>query len=204
MTGPNKLIAAVMLAQVLSALVFVFDVWGEILGLRSRPWPWAVTEASQMLATFGLITGVIVTGMLLHQGQQRIRRLDQQISAVSGQYENQLKAMFADWNLSQSEQDITIYAMKGFSNAEIGTFRGTSVSTVKSQMNAIFRKTGFSNRRQLISFLVEEMIDGVEIDRLTPPAGVAPHGDADADPKPAQTRPGDAERLRPALVAVNG
>jgi hypothetical protein len=69
-----------------------------------------------------------------------------------------------------------VYAMKGFSNAEIGGFRGTSVSTVKSQMNAIYRKTGFSNRQQLISFLVEEMLAGVA-DPATLP-----------EPQPAQRR----------------
>ena len=53
-----------------------------------------------------------------------------------------------------------IYAIKGFSNAEIGELRGTSAATVKSQMNAIYRKTGFSNRQQLIAFMVEELLHG--------------------------------------------
>ena len=35
------------------------------------------------------------------------------------------------------------------------------MSTIKSQMNSIFRKAGFSSRQQLISFLVEELLAGV-------------------------------------------
>ena len=38
--------------------------------------------------------------------------------------------------------------MKGFSNAEIADLRGTTAATVKSQMNAIYRKSNFTNRQR--------------------------------------------------------
>jgi len=178
MSLSRLVIGAILSVQVLSALFFFADIWGEILGLRREPWPWAVTEFTQVFASLGIVIGVAVTSVVLWRSQRRLSHLGRQFSAISGQYETQLQRHFADWGLSQSEQAITVYAMKGFSNAEIGDLRGTSVSTVKSQMNAIYRKTGFSNRQQLISFLVEELIAGVA-DPLPPAASPAsPRPDA--------------------------
>lgn len=158
-----SLIYAVLGFQVVSTLFFLYELWGEVLGLRHQPLPWNFQEITQILASVGLISGVIVTAIFLRRSHAVIKRLDQQIGAVSGNYESQLRDLFSDWELSQSEREITIYAMKGFSNAEIAELRGTSKSTVKSQMNAIDRKTSFMNRQQLISFLVEELIAGVDM-----------------------------------------
>ncbi len=165
MLQTRYLIFAMLTLQLLSALFFIVDIWGEILGFRSQPLPWAVTEATQIFASIGLICGVVVTSFALYRSHQQIGRLDRQIGAVRGAYQDQLDALFDDWNLTKSEQEITIYAMKGFSNAEIGTLRGTSTNTVKSQMNAIYRKSDFSNRQQMTSFLVEELLAGISVDR---------------------------------------
>ena len=151
--------------QLVSALFFLGELWGEVLGLRSRPLPWNVQETIQILASIGLITGVVVTFVFLKLSQQRISVLDQQIANVSGNYRAYLESQFTDWALSDSEREIAIFAMKGFSNSEIADLRGTSASTVKSQMNAIYRKSNFSNRQQIISFLVEELLAGVAMDQ---------------------------------------
>ncbi|MBF9031211.1 hypothetical protein HKCCE3408_12485 [Rhodobacterales bacterium HKCCE3408] len=150
----------VLSVQLASAGFFLFDLWGEVLGLRSRPLPFVVGELAQVAASVALLTGIIVTVIFMRRSQAVINRLDQQIGAVSGNFDAQLNRLFNDWRLSQSEAEITIYAIKGFSNAEIGDLRGTSATTVKSQMNAIYRKTGFANRQQLIAFMVEELLHG--------------------------------------------
>ena len=150
----------VLCVQLLSAAAFLFDLWGEVLGLRARALPFIVQELAQIGASIALLAGIIVTILFMKRSEAVIRRLDQQIGAVSGDFDAQLKTHFDHWRLSQSEAEITIFAIKGFSNAEIGELRGTSATTVKSQMNAIYRKTGFANRQQLIAFMVEELLQG--------------------------------------------
>ncbi|MBF9042620.1 hypothetical protein HKCCE4037_04740 [Rhodobacterales bacterium HKCCE4037] len=162
-TVPRWLIYSVLIFQVVSSTVFLSSLWGDVLYIRTRPLPYVVEEITQILASVGLILGPIMTVLFIRRSQAVIRRLDQQIGAVSGGFEAQVHDLFRDWGLSQSEQEITIYAMKGFSNAEIGALRGTSVATVKSQMNAIYRKSEFANRQQLIAFMVEELLDGVDV-----------------------------------------
>lgn len=175
---PRRLIISVLVFQLISSSIFLFSLWGDVLFIRSQPLPYVVEEITQILASIGLIVGPIITILFIRRSQAVIRRLDQQIGAVSGDFETQVQGMFRDWELSQSEAEITIYAMKGFSNAEIGEMRGTSVATVKSQMNAIYRKSNLANRQQLIAFMVEELLDGVDV-----PGNQSTH-----DPTPKEQR----------------
>jgi DNA-binding CsgD family transcriptional regulator len=148
--------------QILSALFFVGDLWTEVLGLRTVPIPYDWQEYIQVLATVGLIAGVVVSGVFIRQSLSRMAVLNRQIDVTTGQYQSHLLRYFGRWQLSPSEQAVAIYAMKGFSNAEIADIRGTSASTIKSQMNAVFRKAEFQTRQQLIAFMVEEMLVGME------------------------------------------
>ena len=111
----------------------------------------------------------------LRASARRINRLGSQMEAATGNYQNHLEKLFKQWELSAAERAVAIFAMKGFSNAEIAELRKTSVPTIKSQMNAIFRKAGLENRQQLIAFLVEELLSGVALQPTLP----------DAEPLPA-------------------
>ena len=146
--------------QTVSALFFVGELWSEVLGLRTWPTPWAWQETIQILASAGLLVGVVVSGVFIKRSLGRLDHLGRQIDVLMGNYHHHLIEQFAAWGLSPSEEAVAIYAIKGFSNAEIADLRNTSIATVKSQMNSIFRKAGLSSRQQLISFLVEEFIGG--------------------------------------------
>ncbi len=51
-----------------------------------------------------------------------------------------------------------LFALKGFSIAEIAALRDTSEGTVKAQTNAIYRKAGVSGRPQFLSLFVEDLM----------------------------------------------
>lgn len=152
--------------QFLSALFFLGEMWTEVLGLRSFALPWQVQEFIQVFASVGLLLGVVVGVVALRRSQRRVEDLGRQMDVVSGRFQSQVRDLFAGWDLTPSEREVAIYAMKGFSNAEIGALRGTSASTVKSQLNAIYRKSGLDGRRQLISCLVDELIFGTDADEV--------------------------------------
>jgi DNA-binding CsgD family transcriptional regulator len=160
--------------QVLSALFFVGELWSEILNLRSEPIPWIWQEYIQTLASIGLLVGVLVSGLFLRLSLRRIDHMGRQIDVVAGNFQGHLLALFERWGFSPSEQAVAVFAMKGFSNNEIAVLRGTSSSTIKSQMNSIFRKAGFSNRQQLIAFLVEDLLAGVSVAGTPPERQVQP------------------------------
>ena len=153
--------------QFLSALFFVGELWSEVFNLRSQPIPWQWQEYIQILASVGLITGVVVSGWFLRLSWRRMERMGRQIDVATGNFEQHMRDLFTAWNLSPSEQAVAVYAMKGFSNGEIADLRGTSASTIKSQMNSVYRKAGLSNRQQLISYLVEDLLAGVSTEQVT-------------------------------------
>jgi DNA-binding CsgD family transcriptional regulator len=159
-----RLLYALLAFQLIGAFVFVSDLWSEVLGLRSTPIPYEWQEIIQILASVSLITGAVTSTLYLRNSQRAMGNLRRQMDAAAGNFKDHLDTCFAKWSLSPSECAVAIYAMKGFSNAEVAEFRGTSASTVKSQMNSIYKKSGFANRQQLISFLVEDLLAGVAVD----------------------------------------
>ena len=156
-------IYAVCALQLIGALAFVSDLWSEVLGLRSQPIPYEIQELIEILATVSLVAGAVTGTLYLKKSQESLSNMRRQMDAAAGNFQAHLETCFAQWSLSPSECEVAIYAMKGFSNSEVAEFRGTSASTVKSQMNAIYRKSGFANRQQLISFLVEDLLAGVAV-----------------------------------------
>ena len=159
----QRLLLPVLAFQMLSCLFFVGELWTEVLGFRTQPIPYHWQEYIQIFASIGLIVGVVTSSLLLRSSQRRISQLGRQMDVARGNFETHLNGQLAEWDLTPSEQDVTIYTMKGFSNSEIADLRGTSAATVKSQLNAVYRKSGFANRQQLISFLVEELLSGVAV-----------------------------------------
>lgn len=163
-TAQRNILVALSAIQGLSAAFFLGDLWSEVLGLRSTALPYEVQEYIQLLASVGLLAGFLTTSYFLSKSFNSVVSLRRQVDVASGNFQDHLDTLFADWELSPSERAVAVYAMKGFSNAEVAEFRGTSASTVKTQLNAVYRKSGCANRQQLISFLVEELLSGVAID----------------------------------------
>ena len=74
---------------------------------------------------------------------------------------------FRQWALTPSEADVAAFTIKGYSIAEIATLRGSAEGTVKTHLNAIYRKAGVQGRGQLVSLLIEDLLNGP----LVPGAG---------------------------------
>ncbi len=73
---------------------------------------------------------------------------------------------FSAWGFTESERDIGLLLVKGFSLKEIAEFRGTSERTVRTQAAAIYRKSNLENRSQLSAFFLEDLL-GADINEAT-------------------------------------
>ncbi|GGB18690.1 helix-turn-helix transcriptional regulator [Allosediminivita pacifica] len=120
---------------------------------------WLLVDLSMLplIALCGLM------GLLVYRRQSRARdqraELEARLSAASGDIAGLLERRFADWRLSRTEREVALLIIKGFSNCEIAELRGTRPATTKCQTSAIFRKSGLSNRQQLASMLLEDVVD---------------------------------------------
>ena len=59
--------------------------------------------------------------------------------------------------LTKAEHDVASSVYDGCSNEEIARRRNTSVHTVGNQLAAIYRKTGVSNRHELVVWLSQSV-----------------------------------------------
>lgn len=144
--------------QSVCALFFVSEFVTEVFGLRNWAVTWEIREFLQLAASLGLSLGAVAAILLLRQTILRIGRAERQVRAASGEFFGIMEECFSDWGLSPSERDVALFAVRGQSNAEIAILRGTSQATIKTQMNAVFRKADVTNRAQLISQFVDVLM----------------------------------------------
>ena len=157
--GARLALVAVVAVQTLCALVFVWGIVSDVLGLRREPVSWEVRELMEIGASLGLILGVGLGAALLARTIRHNQAMESRLREVSRAFAELLDERFAGWGLTPSERDIAWFTIKGLSLAEIARLRGTSEGTVKAHSNAIYRKAGVSGRTQLLSLFIEDLME---------------------------------------------
>jgi DNA-binding NarL/FixJ family response regulator len=70
-----------------------------------------------------------------------------------------IEGQFSVWHLSESERDVALLLIKGFSMKEVAEVRQTHEKTVRQQATSIYRKSGLSGRQELAAFFLEDMLN---------------------------------------------
>jgi DNA-binding CsgD family transcriptional regulator len=152
----TRALVVLILFQCLCTAFFVGDVLRDAssLGLVGLVDPHFLPEVG---AVVGLVVGIAVELRLLMRMLRRQAHMAQGLGVAAGALADVMEAYFRAWGLTPAEQDVAGFAIKGYSNAEIATLRGSAEGTVKTHMNAVFRKAGVAGRAQLVSLLVEDL-----------------------------------------------
>ena len=163
--GPAlALFLAVMTIQILSTVFFIFKLLSEVFFWQAPLIPWELQETLEILCSVGLLAGVVSSVILLRLSFRRVNRIQSQLNATAGKFEDLVASQFTEWALTPTERHVALLVIKGFSNPEIAGLRGTSESTVKSQLTAIFRKSGLSSRQQLVSCVIEDILMALKVE----------------------------------------
>jgi DNA-binding CsgD family transcriptional regulator len=92
----------------------------------------------------------------------RIRERDTQWRAGLADHFQELGAaiqrQFAAWGCTQTEQEVGLLLLKGFSHKEIARIRGTSEATIRQQATAVYHKAELSGRAALSAYFLEELL----------------------------------------------
>lgn len=152
------IVIALIAAQSLCAAFFLGDV---IADARRNA---AMGPIEQLLiletaATLALIAGIAFEVRVLMRLLQRKAHLERQVSLAARAFHDVINERFSDWSLTAAERDVAHFTVKGLSIADIARLRGSADGTVKSQLNAIYRKADVGNRGELLSLLIEEIMD---------------------------------------------
>jgi len=151
-------LAIVLLVQIVSAVVFVGEILISVLGIEVEPINWALYEWIEIAAAIGLVLGVVLGALALRASLRRTARAETILAGVSGAFMDLIEGYFQEWKLTPAERDVALFLIKGLSAAEIAALRGTSEGTVKAQSYAIYRKADVSNRAQLVSLLIDDLM----------------------------------------------
>ena len=151
-------LAAVLVLQVICAVFFVGQILISVLGLPMEPINWQLYELIEIGAAVGLTIGVAVGAVALRQAQARSARAEEALRLARSAFGDVLEEHFANWNLTPAERDVALFAIKGYSTADIAGLRGVSEGTIKAQTAAIYRKAGVSGRSQLLSVFIDDLV----------------------------------------------
>ena len=149
-------VVTLMIVQSLCTVIFMGDVATDLLsrGLAGLTDP---ANLSEVAAAFGLMLGLVFEVVVLRRLLARQSRMAQSLSVASGALADVMEGYFRTWTLTPTEADVATFTIKGYSIAEIAGLRGSAEGTIKTHLNAIYRKSGAAGRTQLVSVLVEDL-----------------------------------------------
>lgn len=158
LTEQPAIVVALIAAQTLCAVFFLWDVASDgmesvVSGILDMH---LSVEAAAVLA---MITAIVFEARVLKRLMQRKAHLERQVSLAARAFHEVIEQRFTEWSLTTAERDVAHFSVKGLSISEIAGLRGSAEGTVKSQLNAIYRKAGVGNRGELLSLLIEDIMD---------------------------------------------
>jgi DNA-binding CsgD family transcriptional regulator len=150
-------LAALIVFQAICASFFLGDVLADMMEFATGE-NTTLHLGIEFAATLGLLAGIVVEGVVLVGLLRRAARSEKAMTIAQGALHELMERYFADWGLTPSEADVAAFTLKGYSIAEIAGFRGSAEGTVKTHLNAIYRKAGVAGRGQFVSLLIEDLM----------------------------------------------
>ncbi len=150
-------LTALIVFQTICAGFFILDTAGDLSGTGLAgllDWHLGI----EVLATAGLVAGIAVEVVMLRRMLARAARAERAAGIARGALAELIERYFRDWGLTPAEEDVAAFTLKGYSIAEIAAFRGSAEGTVKTHLNAIYRKAGVTGRGQFVSLLIEDLM----------------------------------------------
>ncbi len=150
-------LAALLLLQLFCIGFFVWDVVADALLLNTGS-TFPDSDAFETALVAVLAASMVGTISQIQRLSVRNQTVENQLKAASGAFAELLNNHFNGWELTASEREVALFAIKGLDIAQIAELRQTKSGTIKAQLNAIYRKASVSGRPQLISLFIEELM----------------------------------------------
>ena len=154
--------------QVVCAAFFIGDVVSDwrTMGWEAIEWHLSL----EIAATLSLCLVIAFEIPFLMRLMRRKAHLERNVSLAQAAMHDVVEAHFAGWGLTPTEADVAMFVVKGLGIAEIAELRGSAEGTVKSHLNAIYRKSGTRGRGELLSLILDSLFDGGRTADIREPA----------------------------------
>lgn len=153
---PPVFLVFLLMIQVFCAGFFVTDVVADFVATQSMPQDGHLYV--ETLAAASLVAAIILETRWLLWLLRRKAHLEKSVSMARAAVQDVIEQAFADWGLTASEADVANFVVKGMSITEIAALRGSAEGTVKSHLNAIYRKAGVTGRGELMALILDGLM----------------------------------------------
>ena len=160
----DKIITVIL--TVIMVLNF-FDVLTDIeLGVPL----WHILEESVIVLISGLCAAYLIfemrtrtkklndLGEMISAKDIKLKNITDEMKAARKQYSEVIHQQFNDWLLTNSEQEVALFLLKGFSFKEIAAIRNTKEKTVRQQASAIYGKSNLEGRHEFSAWFLEDFL----------------------------------------------
>ena len=149
-------------AALICALAMFTEEGGEMLGYT---WidDWDELHIWETLIIGFLLLSIVILGIEVSKMQKYQSSLEDKVQTARTAFADMFDGYVKEWSLTDTEKDVTLLLLKGCSIAEIAEIRQTAEGTVKSQTNAIYKKSGLGSKTQLLSVFIEDLTGGESV-----------------------------------------
>lgn len=161
MPNTKRLVITICLAIAFGVLMLAEEAI-ELFGVHVSE-DLVIFEALEIAVLIGLVIAILLATWDGYQMWQRQKTLEFKVSRASNAFQDMIEAHFENWGFTDAERDVTRLILKGCSIAEISEIRDAKQGTVKAQLNAVYKKSGYGGKSQLLSALLEELSDGASV-----------------------------------------
>ena len=148
-------VIALIMGQIICAVIFLNSVLSDAWEDLGFDWH----QVSAFLAILALFGGIAFEAFYLLGLLRRKASLERSVDMASSALHDVIESHFDDWKLTASERDVASLMVKGLSITEIAGVRGSADGTVKAHLNNIYRKSGTRNRAEVLSSIMDAMLD---------------------------------------------
>lgn len=152
-------VGLLIVLQLACVAFFVLDVGIDLMldtarGLTTSSWH----DATEVFAVLTLLVAVGLEIRLVRRLLRRQAVMEHELRVAGAAVQDVVVEHFERWGLTAAEADVAMFLVKGLSIAEIAGMRGSSEATVKSHLNAIYRKSGSSGRPDLLAQILDSLM----------------------------------------------
>lgn len=149
--------SGLVILQAIAALYFLADGIDDLAtGLLSGISIEAIMES---LVALALLAGTILSARYTRRLLADVRRSEAALDVARGAMAQLLDLRFTQWDLTPSQSEVALFAIKGSTIAEIAKLRGSAEGTVRAQLSQIYAKAGVSNQTMLLAHFLDDLID---------------------------------------------
>lgn len=109
---------------------------------------WSIEQNKKLKS---LKTSLSTTVKQLNASQKQTQKL-------MGEFSKLIQNQFNEWKFTDSEKEVGLLLLKGFTLDEIASLRETKEKTVRQQASNLYKKAGIAGRHELVAYFFEDLL----------------------------------------------